>query len=137
MPQEDEFYRERKEREPSIEVPEEYLRWRSNPKAQERNSPEVKKDWVLANFSERELEASRRKHILIRLNNALVAAGVIKKKSIKASNRMQESMIDGIAATSVGFKGFGRSLDTTLIQLKHHKIEDERKKGFSFRRRKE
>jgi hypothetical protein len=115
--------------EPTIKVPEEYLKWRSNPDAQKRKSEEVKKDWVLANFSEDELEIVRRKHVLMRLNQSLIDSGKIKAKEIGNSNQFQESLIDGVAASSVGFQGFGRSLDTTIIQLKHIKKEDRTQQG--------
>jgi len=135
VPREDRYV---PEEEPSLEVPEEYLKWRSEPDAKKRGFKEITKDTVLANLSEDDLEKIRVYEDNIQQNLSLVREGLAKIKDIKSWIKFLESQIFFICNSSVGFKGFGRSLDTTIIQLKHVKTEDETRKGkFSsiFRRR--
>jgi len=125
VPQEDRYD---PEEEPTVEVPEEYLKWRSEPDAK-KSYPEITKDTVLANLSEDDLEKIRVYEDNIQQNLSLVREGLAKLKDIKSWIKFLESQIFFICNSSVGFKGFGRSLDTTIIQLKHVKTEDETRKG--------
>lgn len=133
MPQEDDY---REEAEPEIEIPEEYLRWRSEPDAKRAGFKEITKDTVLANLSDEDLEKIRVYEDNIQQNFSLVREGIAKQSEVSSWVKFLTSQIFFICNSSVGFKGFGRSLDTTVIQLKHVKREEE-KKGWGLRGRRE
>ena len=127
MQQEGEYREE--ENEPEIEVPEEYLKWRSEPDAKKRGYKEITKDTVLANLSDEDLEKIRIFEDNIQQNESLIREGIVKRAEVNSWLKFMESQVFFICNSSVGFKGFGRSLDTTVIQLKHIKTEEETKKG--------
>ncbi len=130
VPQEDseEEYKEELES-PTLEVPSKYLMWRSHPSAIKRGFGEITKDIVLANLSEEDIKLIRMCFDLFGQNDALVEDKLTSKDDIDVANKFLERLVNTIAASSVGFKGFGRSLDTTMIQLKEIKKEDLTKKG--------
>ena len=139
MPQEDNSYNpddyEDELNNPSMEVPSKYLMWRSHPSAIKRGFEYITKDLALANLEEEDLQKIRMCFDLLQQNQALVNDNVVKEKDILQASNFLESMVSTICNSSVGFKGFGRSMDTTVIQLKEVRKEDLTKKGKSFRGR--
>lgn len=138
MAQEDEE-RERYEEElqnPALEVPSKYLMWRSHPSAIKRGFGEITKDMVLANLSEEDIKLIRMCLDLFGQNSSMVKDKLTEEADIKVANNFLERLVNTICASSVGFKGFGRSLDTTMIQLKEIKREDlTKKRNWYFRGR--
>jgi hypothetical protein len=137
VPREDEYDPEEyeSERSPSVEMPTEYMRWRSEPSAIKRGFEHVTKDLVLSNLSEEDLAKIRMCFDLYMQNQALVDDDIIPESEIKVANGFLESMVATICNSSVGFKGFGRSLDTTVIQLKEIKrAELKKERNWGFRR---
>jgi len=128
----------KEEETPSIEIPAGYLHWRSNPDASvKRGFKEITKDMVLANLSEEDLKIIRECEDLYGQNESLIKDKIINRDDVNQAQKFLERMMNSICASSVGFKGYGRSLDTTVIQLKEVKEEDLRKGGRFWGRRKE
>lgn len=113
---------------PALEIPAKYLMWRSHPSGKKRGFPFITKDIPLANLSEEDLIHIRMRFDLMMQNISLIKDGISTKEDLKVANEFLESQILMICNSSVGFKGYGRSLDTTMIQLKEIKREELSKK---------
>ena len=103
---------------PALEVPSKYLTWRSLPAAIKRGFPQITKDLPLANLNERDLLLIRTYFDLLMQNEALVTDKIVNRNDIKMASDFLESQIAMMCNSSVGFEGFGRKLDGTMIQLK-------------------
>jgi hypothetical protein len=103
---------------PNLEIPGKYLAWRSLPAAIKRGFPQITKDLPLGNLNEKDLELIRIYFDLLMQNEALVTDKIVSRADIKMASDFLESQIAMITNSSVGFEGFGRKLDGTMIQLK-------------------
>ena len=137
MPQDDNSYNpddyEEELNNPAMEVPSKYLMWRSHPSAIKRGFGYITKDLPLANLEEDDMTKAKMCFDLLQQNNALVNDNIVNASDVIEANSFLESMVLTMCNLSVGFKGFGRSLDTTMIQLKEVRKEDVTKKGKNFR----
>lgn len=114
---------------PDMAIPTKYLQWRSHPSAIKRGFSYITKDLVLSNLDDSDVKLLRLCFDLLQQNLAAVEDKVLKMSDIEQANDFLEQLVNVICASSVGYKGFGRSLDTTMIQVKDIRREDVTKKG--------